>query len=274
LPPSSAWTLDYAAENCRMSRQFGTGNSEVLLVLDQFEPGDSLKVTLAGWTVKPASTVRPILGKLQFGPGNAESEIEGVRGLAGSKPVFLLKEAQRIAPFSKAEEDAIKAAASAGTYYKPPPVGAAGERAASWLAVKDIMKFDLVLETGPMDAPMKALRDCVWDLVGSWGLDVAEQKGLTREARPRPSGQSWFQSKDYPLDMIRSEQEGIVNIRLIVDRQGIPESCHVQVSTRPKEFDDVVCGIMMRKARFDPALDAKGQPVRSYYQSTVVFELR
>jgi hypothetical protein len=67
--------------------------------------------------------------------------------------------------------------------------------------------------------------------------------------------------------------EAIVNVRVIVDGQGKPVSCHIQTSTRPKEFDDVVCRRIMGHARFIPALDATGHPVTSYWQQSVTFAL-
>ena len=52
LEPSSEWVLDYADESCRLARHFGTGGNRVILVMDQFEPGDWFTLTFAGALVR------------------------------------------------------------------------------------------------------------------------------------------------------------------------------------------------------------------------------
>ena len=75
------------------------------------------------------------------------------------------------------------------------------------------------------------------------------------------------------MSMLRDGYEGIVNFRLLVDQAGKPTDCEVQRSTRPKEFDDAVCRAAMRRAEFEPALDAQGKPVPSYWIATVNFRI-
>ncbi len=41
-----------------------------------------------------------------------------------------------------------------------------------------------------------------------------------------------------------------------------------------KKFDDATCAALMRRVRFTPALDAKGQPVPSFYLNTVRWIMR
>ena len=270
LKPTSQWVLDYADESCQLGRTFGEGADKVVLILYQLQPGDYFKLTFVGSSVKPDGNVTS--GALQFGPIESESEITVTQGTSGPDRILIVDGTERIAPLSDVEQKLSDAADRNDTYYEPAPIGPQREKAASWLALNKIMKFDLVLDTGPMHAAMEALRHCTWDLVGSWGLDVEQQKALSRKTYAK-SVARWFDADDYPKKMVRSESEGIVNFRLMVSASGRPESCHIQVSTRPKEFDDVVCKIMMRRARFEPALDAEGRPVRSYYQNTIVFRL-
>jgi outer membrane biosynthesis protein TonB len=64
-------------------------------------------------------------------------------------------------------------------------------------------------------------------------------------------------------------KQALVNFRLSVRAQGVPTACEVQSSYNDKKFDEVTCAALMRRARFSPALDAKGQPVLSYFLRTV-----
>lgn len=271
LKPMSPWEVDYADESCQLARTFGEGKQKVILILYQLAPGDWFKLTLVGSSLKPAKFGSP-KAQMRFGPNEPESEITVLEGESGPDRLLIVEGAGRLAPLSDDEKKAQASAWKDGTYHRVLPIGVAREKAATWLALENIMKFDLMLETGPMDAPMTIMRDCTWNLVESWGLNVAQQKALMRMPYPK-NANAWFDADDYPSSMVASNKQGIVNFRLLIDPTGKPESCHIQVSTRPKEFDDVVCRGMMKRAKFHPALDAGGEPVRSFYQNTIRFYL-
>lgn len=274
LQPSSNWVLEYADDSCRLARSFGSDRDKVLLVVDQYTPGDSFRLMFAGRSVKPRNELRPINALLQFGPHEAEAEITVLTGTLGDEPVLFVEANQRVVPLSNSEKAALEQAHSRNDYLEPPPVDAAREKAATVIALKKVLRFDLVLETGSLGRPLAGLRDCSWDTVRTWGLDVAQQKSLTRKPHPKRPAHTWFNPDDYPIKLLRSGNEGIVTARLIVDGTGKPTSCHVQASTRPKGFDEVVCRSLLKKAQFDPARDAQGQPVPSYWQTTVNFRLQ
>jgi TonB family protein len=275
LKPSSQWHLDYAEDSCRLARKFGEGKQEVILFLDQFEPGDEFYIMLGGGDLlRPKNEVRPIKVTLRFGPHEAENKLTVDTGTMEEKRALIVSGGQRLAPLTKAEEavvqDSIK---KDGPRFIPAPLGVEREAAATWLELTKGMRKDLILETGPMDKPMAALRTCSWDTVKLWGLDVDQQKSLSRRAYPKRGPHTWFHARDYPKEMLRGGYEGIVNFRLVIDEAGRPTTCHVQKSTRPQEFDDVVCRSVMKNAQFEPALDAQGKPVPSFWRQTVYFRL-
>ncbi|MEO6581838.1 MAG: energy transducer TonB [Sphingomicrobium sp.] len=272
LEPSSKWIIDYADDNCRIARSFGEGPGQVALIFDQFAPGDWLSIMFAGKSLDTRNKLPPIEAVIRFGPNEAESEITGVAGTLGDRLSYMVDGSQRLAPLTKAEQRAGEEAQGGNAPYGPLPLGAAREQAATWLALRKVFSFDLVLQTGPMNGPLEALRRCTSDLVRGWGLDVEQQMHLSRHLVPIRS-ESWFSESDYPKKMLDGGHQSIVNYRLIVDTSGKPESCHIQTSTRPKDFDDHVCRIVMKRARFDPALDAAGKPVRSYWRQTINFRI-
>jgi TonB family protein len=122
-----------------------------------------------------------------------------------------------------------------------------------------------------MDKPMAALRKCTDELVEHWGLDAEAQRHLTRKAAPASDPGTWISSEEYPSNLLARGVQGLVQFRMIVNAEGHPTSCTIQQSTRPVEFDETVCRVLMRRARFDPALDAQGKPITSYWRSTVHF---
>ena len=271
LQPSSQWVVDYANESCSLGRSFGDGDRNVTVFFDQFEPGDTFNLTLIGKPLDsrdgwPTVTV-------QFGPDGEQAEAVAVGATNNNKPAIILQGGQRVVPLTKAEKAARKKAANDSLPFEPAPIAPAREKAATWLRLGNLSSFDFVFETGPMDAPLDALRTCSWDMVKSWGLDVEQQKHLSTKARPTEPPVKWFSADDYPTKMLRGGYQAIVNFRLLIDETGKATACKIQVSTRPKEFDDVVCAKVMKRARFHPAVDAQGKPVRSFWRQTVNFRL-
>lgn len=64
-------------------------------------------------------------------------------------------------------------------------------------------------------------------------------------------------------------KSSLIRFRLMVDATGKPSSCHVQEATLTAAYMELTCRVLMQRARFVPALDAKGQPVVSYYTNAV-----
>ena len=274
MQPTGQWVVNYDEDTCRLAREFGDGKRSLTVIFEQFVPGDKFQLMFLGRPFDPADISTGTKATIRFGPNEAADDDNSVSFVTvGSVPGVLLGAFQRLAPTSAQEKLAAKQASDAKRYYEYPPIGSARERAATWLQLSKVLPYDIELETGPMDRPLDALRQCSWDTVKSWGLSIEEQKGLTQKAYPSVPPSSWLSSDDYPQEMVKQGYVGIVNFRLIVDASGLPISCHVQSSTRPKAFDDIVCQQVLKRARFHPALDANGKPVKSYYRQAVVFRL-
>ena len=102
-----------------------------------------------------------------------------------------------------------------------------------------------------------------------WGIDVEKQHHLSRQAIPKSSPGSWMHSEDYPKEMLTYQMDGLVYFRLIIEPTGDVSSCAVQESVMPKQYNDLTCKLIIRRAKFEPALDAEGQPIKSYWSSSV-----
>jgi len=149
-----------------------------------------------------------------------------------------------------------------------PPVTRATEAAVKTITISYAGRQRIVA-TGPLDKAFDALRKCTDNLMTTWGLDPAQQAALSRRPAPLSPPTRWFGSSDYPPAMLIRGKQALVNFRLSVSAQGVPTACEVQSSYNEKKFDDTTCASLMRRARFTPALDAKGQPVPSFYLNTV-----
>lgn len=270
LKPTSAWHVDYANDHCRLARQFGEGSEQVVLLLDRYGPDDFFRMTLTGkpmktWLTRDGATI-------QFGPTESPQQLFFLNGNVGDKPALVFASRARVAPASPAEQLAIKER-DKDEWIELAPVGAEREAAIKYLSVGKPLRRAVVMETGSMHAPLKALNKCIDNLVTHWGIDVERHKTLMTHAKPVGNPGKWVVSFDYPLKMLVQGQPSIVEFRLSVGADGVPTACHIQMTTRPKEFDAAVCGSLMKRARFTPAIDADGKPLASYYRNTVRFAL-
>jgi Gram-negative bacterial TonB protein C-terminal len=271
LAPSSKWQVDYAEDRCRLAREFGEGETKVLAVFDKYGPDEAFGLTLAG---KPMKTgVGGAEAAITFGPTEPTQKRPFFEGEFADRNALIFKSNFRIAPPSDAELTAIKNKKRNDPWIEIAPITPDREAAVRYLQIGKPLSRALILETGSLKQPFAALNKCIDELVTHWGVDVEKHKSLTRKVKPAESPDRWVVSSDYPTSMLQAGQPAIVDFRMSIGPDGKPTACHIQATTRPKAFDDAVCKSLMRRAEFEPALDAEGKPLASYWRTRVVFQI-
>lgn len=261
LAPSSKWNVHYADDYCRLARSFGTGDESITLLIDRFAPSSVFRLNLVGPPMKrsaPDGTAT-----IRFGPDLPEQKIAFYMGDFGERqPAWIFR---------------------SGVYLRPAPAPAAGgepapvnmaendEASVTEIDIGRPLRKPVRLRTGSMKGAFAALRTCTDQLLASWGVDAEKNRKLSRRAAPVGSPATWLRPSDYPPEMIRKYQPGLVQFRLVVGEDGRARSCHIQQSTNPEGFDEAVCKGLMRRAEFEPALDEDGRPVVSYYLNLARF---
>lgn len=81
------------------------------------------------------------------------------------------------------------------------------------------------------------------------------------QARGNPAG--WITSDDYPSRALRDEAQGRVTASWTVNEQGRAENCQIVSSSGNADLDEATCALVLRRARYTPALDASGKPMRT-----------
>ncbi len=255
LTRSGKWNVDYAVDNCQLFGTFGEGSQQISLRFIRHQPGDDFTLQVIG---KQSFAKDAVSDKtVDFGPEGNPRRAVALAGKMGDFN-FIDLGAQRFDDF------VYKDAA-----ITPPNVTPEQEAAATTLLVRPLGGKAYRFELGSMRATMAALRKCNDDLVKFWGFDPAEQAALVQRPVPLTEPSTWLNSNDYPLAKALGGEMGIVNFRLDVDEQGNVASCHIQGRTKPIGFSDLTCRLIGKRAKFSPARNKAGLPVRSYYVNTV-----
>lgn len=261
MMPESDWVVDHAEDSCGLRRVFVAGDDRIGLALRQFGPGDEIEFTLVSNTLSPAHKAP----RVRYEPDDEffapvapfyldNGTAYGVRYVDNLRPTAL-KPAGLPSDWPRAEREL-------------------RERSITALSLSRIFERSLVLKTGPMDGPMETLRTCLDELVRRWGLDPAQQRTLSRLARPVDlPGWARRVQAGYPPQMLRAGRSAMVPIRLLVGTEGRPTACLPHKISANAVFEEHACGALMRYARFEPALDAGGQPIASAYTTTVTYQV-
>lgn len=92
-------------------------------------------------------------------------------------------------------------------------------------------------------------------------------------ARPQGDPATWFSTDDYPTAALRHETQGTVAFGVEVDPSGKLTHCFIVKSSGSSVLDSATCAIMRERARFAPAIDSAGRPVRSRYLRRVRWQI-
>lgn len=80
---------------------------------------------------------------------------------------------------------------------------------------------------------------------------------------PRGSPAAWITSDDYPSAARLQRRTGAVVVELTIAADGRVSGCDVTVSSGSDDLDNATCNLVSRRARFNPATNAKGEAVEA-----------
>lgn len=97
---------------------------------------------------------------------------------------------------------------------------------------------------------------------------------ISKAAAARGNPSRWITNDDYPPRALRDEAEGTVAIAWEINEQGRAENCVVTSSSGNRDLDEAACNLITRRARYEPALDQAGRPIRSKGSTRFVWQLQ
>lgn len=271
LEPSAGWVLDMADNKCRMMRTFGTDERKTILLLEQWDPSESLTWMVAGDATKTYRNRRR--AHYAFGSEGDRGKIDLVGMTFGEYGPAIGTSSTIVAKQPRPEGEARD--------YSVEPRGlpALDSEAAEDITHLDIgsrAPDDIRLNLGSMKAPLEAMNMCMANLVEHWGFDVEEQRRVVQPplAKNMQSVATAIQ-KAYPMKAVVRGAQADFHIRVSVGADGRVEDCVLLNQTIAEDFDQArdPCYVFSKNAEFDPALDTSGKPVRSYYATRILYRI-
>jgi TonB family protein len=267
LEPTSSWNASHEDGKCRLSRMFGAAGQQHALVFEQAAPDARFHMSVAGPSLADITAGRKL--RLAFGPGRSESEQEIVKQRnAEFGTVVFLKDISL-------DPDAVAAAeASVGIGLAVSTSGIDTEAARPLREITLAQEGrTLVFRIGPLAAPFGVLNDCTSHILSTWGIDAEAHRTARRSTRLLEVQKvaRGIQEK-YPLQAVMQSRGGVVGVAILVDAQGTPTECRITSDSGDGSLNAVACEGLM-KARFDPALDVEGKPMKSYWMTRITYRI-
>jgi hypothetical protein len=255
---ADGWQYAESAESCRANRSFSEGEASTLLQLRSFGPGSAVEATVAGPQVpREPNAVRMV--ELGWDGADFEEHQVGILGTLGGTPSVSLLTAHR--------------PVSAFVFYFSEVAVAVSrlDPTAQSMQLRVVGNAPRALQIGSLEEPLRRLAECEAGLMEKWGWGRDYyQRVVTAPVMRDP--QRWFyKAIVYPAVPNLNRVSSFLQLRLKVDAAGRVAECMVQSSPGSSQFGEKNCTGLRRQARFDPALDAQGQPVESYVQMSITF---
>lgn len=282
LEPSSDWSLREYDDKCRMRRTFGNGDNRSTLWLDRGGIKPVFNITAIGRPFRNPFGANLIV---QFAPEERYIRNYLTASSSRGRPSVILFGA-RLTPThaeiaemrrydgeeeetSRGEEEIVAEGVinfqDRADVTSPERIAAITE-----LRMARALLDPVVLRIGPLTEPMAQLEACAERLL----IKIAQNgEGGTPAIPTETARWAGILQQNYPLHMLRAEQEARIGVALNIGTNGKPTYCEVTEVVGLTSFNDTVCMLLLRHATFEPARNAQGEPVVGRYATRVTFKL-
>lgn len=265
LKPQSPWNADFGEERCRLVRAFAEGDDKYMLYFEQTAPATGAGLSVAGKAFTPFTNETETF--LTIADGAAPLEMKPFKGEQEGFGPALIYSGINLAYNEPVTEPA---APQPGV----PALDTAYANKVQYLAFRQRGGQEVRFATGPLGKAFAVLNQCTASLIGTWGLDA--EKHMTAQRLPQWTNRDAVVKaivSRYPGKARNIGEQGIVRMRVTVSETGTVEDCSILKFTDAERLESPACEAM-RDARFDPALDAAGQPMRSYYVTSITYDMK
>lgn len=262
LPPDGPWNADFGEKSCRLARFFGTPDNRHALIIEQYWTGTHFGLSVAGRAFERLPARQSFA--LQFFEGQQPIARDPLKGEIAGYGAAHFFAALGIATDSQPLEGPTPVSTNF------PVLDTEIARQVRFVSLRSGGE-EVRLESGSLRNGFKLLNQCTQNLVASWGLDLEKHLSATRMPHWVNETQLASRFTSYiPFQKIGRDQRGIVRIRLFISDAGKVTDCAIIEAPDVAVLERPICKAMER-ARFEPALDAVGKPMDSYYVTTIIY---
>jgi hypothetical protein len=240
--PTKSWQLDYGETGCTALRNYGTEAAPYLLA---FRPSPNATVVRL-MVVRPGRNVEAQHFPVTTNISDAKVKTTGLR--FWSKPS---KSEALWINFPRADLDAL---------------GRAGE-----IAIRAHGVIDERFALPAIAKVLHGLDACNAELRAYW--NVAGGAPIAEPAQPVKPLASYFSSSDYPAQAFQEGETGTSTFMLMIDESGAIKDCMIEATSGVATLDAMGCIVLRNRAKFRPARDAEGKPLRSVVSSRIVWRI-
>ena len=245
LPPTGKWVVNFDDAQCVASRDYGTRERPLTLVLKQPALGEVIQVgVLRSGSYAPPMQVK---GQVQFGDAAPSPASVLAFGNKDTKRRVFLFNLPRKQVASNTGQTKLR------------------------LEAKSQLEETFLLSgVAPL---MKVMDECVAGLQKLWNvqLDPAGQSLLAKRASANLA--RYINSNDYPRVAVSEDASGVVGFALLVSEQGAVADCTVVETSGYASLDAQSCAILRERAKFTPAVGKDGKPAKDSMVSRIRWQL-
>ena len=236
LTPIEPWNVHYEPNSCSAQREYGDKTDPIFLGFVPSIEGGTYELLIATNGAGP-SFAEELEGSVDFGHGPMKAWLLhfGTR-----KPTSVNFYKFRISANDMAE-------------------ATSAERVTFHIHGHSDLSFTLDV----VPQVLAKLDDCTKDLRRFWNMRPAQQKNIATPAMGDVRG--IFSPSDYPNEALQRGQHGEVQFMLLIDEKGKVAECDILKPSGIPALDGMGCQVIRQRAKFKPALDRQGKPMRSTF---------
>lgn len=249
--PKAKWVVNFDAAQCTASRNYGTPEAPLFLVIKLPPLGNVVQVgVLRGSQREEAEQV------------NAEVVIDQRAPIRASMFSFKAKD-QKVRAFM----------------INLPVEQFAPAKTANLLRIHGKSHFDEQFAISSLGPLMKIMDQCVADLRNVWNVrdasEVAQGAAGHRNLKepPKANLQGLIDPEDYPAVAIDRTQSGTASLAMLIDEAGRVAECTVVGTSGAASLDVQGCAILKERARFKPAIGLDGKPAKGSFLQRITWRV-
>ena len=258
--PAKLWMLGEAPENCYLSRSFGAGADKTDVLIQSFGSTSPYHIVVRSAAL-PLRPQRADVARIGFGGTLEPQETFAIVGKWNDVATAVFA----ASPHNVRMNGSIYVYQGTNARFFA-PIDTSGQT----LSIEMPDMAPLTVRLGDMTDEYARLDACTQALEAKWS--AAASAGATPAKEPEllhPGEANWHMK--YPNVLLLNLISGIAEVRMTVDEKGRARDCVVQVSTWAPQFGTDTCAALKVVARFEPARDAQGNPVKALFRTSILF---